>query len=55
MSNFKKKLDKIKKKGKDKVAKRFFGLTFDGVRNDKDSIKKKALFLRKRERIIIIY
>ena len=55
MSDFKKKLDKIKKKGRGKVAKGFFGLTFDGVRDDKDSIKKKALFLRKRERAIIIY
>ena len=37
------------------MAKEFFGLTFDGVRNNKDSIKRKALFLRKRERAIIIY
>ena len=55
MSDFKKKLDKIKEKGKGRVAKGFFGLTFDGVRNDKDSIKKKASFLRKKERVIIIY
>ena len=55
MSDFKKKLDKIKKKGKGKVAKGFFGLTFDGVRNNKDSIKKKTLSLRKKERVIIIH
>ena len=55
MSDFKKKLNKIKEKGKGKVAKGFFGLTFNGVRDDKDSIEKKALFLRKRERVIIIY
>ena len=55
MSDFKKELDKIKEKGKGKVAKGFFGPTFDEVRNNKDSIKRKALFLRKRERVIIIY
>ena len=55
MSNFKKKLDKIKKKGKGKVAKGFFGLIFNGVRDNKDNIKKKASFLRKRERVIIIH
>ena len=55
MSDFKKKLDKVKKEGRGKVAKGFFGLTFNGVRDNKDSIKRKALFLRKRERAIIIY
>ena len=55
MFDFKKEFDKVKEKGKGKVVKGFFGLTFDGVRNDKDSIKKKALSLRKRERAIIIY
>ena len=55
MSDFKKKLDKIKKEGKGKVAKGFFGLTFDGIRNNKDSIEKKALSSRKRKRVIIIY
>ena len=55
MSDFKKKLDKVKEKGKGRVAKGFFGLTFDEVRDDKDSIKKKALSLRKRKRVIIIY
>ena len=55
MSDFKKKLNKIKEKGKGKIAKGFFGLTFDGVKNDKNNIKRKALFLRKRERAIIIY
>ena len=55
MFDFKKKLDKIKEKGKGKVVKGFFGLTFNGVKNNKDSIKKKALFLRKREKAIMIY
>ena len=55
MSDFKKELNKIKEKGKGKVAKRFFGLTFDGVKNNKDSTEKKALSLRKRERVIIIH
>ena len=55
MSDFKKELDKIKEKGKGKVAKGFFDPTFDGVRDNKDSIKKKASSLRKRERVIIIY
>ena len=55
MFDFEKELDKIKEKGKDRVAKGSFGLTFDGVRNNKNSIKRKALFLRKRERAIIIY
>ena len=55
MSDFKKELDKIKKKGRGKMAKGFFGLTFDGVRNDKDNIKKKALSLKKKKRSIIIY
>ena len=55
MSDFKKKLDKIKEKGKGKMAKESFGLTFDGVRNNKDSIKRKTLFLKKKERAIIIH
>ena len=55
ISNCKKKLDKIKKKGKGKVAKGSFGLTFNGVRNNKDNIKKKASFLRKKKKAIIIY
>ena len=55
MSDFKKKFNKAKEKGRGRVAKGFFGLTFDGVRDDKDNNKKKALFLRKRERVIIIY
>ena len=55
MSDFEKKLNKIKEKGKGRVAKGFFGLTFDGVRDDKDSIKKKTLSLRKKERAIIIH
>ena len=55
MSDFKKKLNKKKENGKGKVAKRFFGLIFDRVRNNKDGIEKKALSLRKKERAIIIY
>ena len=41
MSNFKKELDKEKEKGKCRVAKGLFGLTFNGVKDDKNSIKKK--------------
>ena len=37
------------------MAKGFFGLTFDKVKDNKDSIKKKASSLRKRERVIIIH
>ena len=55
MFDFKKKLDKIKEKGRGRVAKGFFGPTFDEVRDNKDSIKRKALSLRKRKRAIIIY
>ena len=55
MSDFKKELDKIKEEGKGKVAKGFFGLTFNGVRDDKNSTERKALFLRKKERVIIIH
>ena len=50
VSDFKKKFDKVKEKGKGKVAKGFFNLTFDGVKNNKNSIKKKALSLRKKKR-----
>ena len=53
--DFKKELDKVKEKGKGKVAKGSFGLTFDKVRDNKDNIKRKASSLRKRERAIIIY
>ena len=55
MSDFKNKLNKIKEEGKGKVAKRSFGLTFDGVKNNNNSIKRKTLSLRKKERAIIIY
>ena len=55
MFDFKKEFNKVKEEGKGRVAKGFFSLTFDGVRDNKDSIKKKTLFLRKRERAIIIY
>ena len=55
MSDFEKKLDKEKEKDKGRVAKGLFGFTFDGVRDDKNSIKRKALSSRKRERVIIIH
>ena len=55
MSDFENKLDKIKKKGKGKVAKGFFGLTFNKIKNNKNSIKKKTSFLKKRKRVIIIH
>ena len=55
MFNFKKELNKVKEKGKGKVAKGFFSPTFNEVRDNKDNIKKKALFLRKKERAIIIH
>ena len=44
MSDFKNKLDKIKEKGRSRVAKGFFGLTFDKMKNNKDNIKKKPYF-----------
>ena len=55
MSDFKKEFDKKEEKRRGRVAKGFFGLTFDGVENDKDGIKKKTLSSRKRERAIIIH
>ena len=55
MSDFENEFDNIKEKGKGKVAEEFFGLTFNKVKNNKDSIKKKALSLRKKEKVIIIY
>ena len=55
ISDFKKELNKIEKEGKGRVTKGFFGLIFDGVRNNKDSIKRKTLSLRKREKVIIIH
>ena len=55
MSDFKKKLNKIKEKGKGRVAKRFFGPTFDKVRNNKNNTKKKTSSLRKKEKAIIIH
>ena len=39
---------KFKEKGRGKVAKGFFGLTFDGVRDNEDSIKKKNLVLKEK-------
>ena len=55
MSDFKSKLDKVKEKGRGKMAEGFFGLIFDRVKKDKDNIKKKALSLRKKKRAIIIH
>ena len=55
MSDFEKELDKIKEEGKGRVAKGFFGPTFNRVRDDKDNTKKKALSLRKKEKAIIIH
>ena len=55
ISDFKKEFSKIKEKGKGKVAKGFFGLIFNGIRDDKDNIKRKTSSLKKRERAIIIY
>ena len=37
------------------MAKGSFGLTFNKVKNNKDNTERKALFLRKRERAIIIH
>ena len=37
------------------MVKKSFGPTFNGIKNNKDNIKKKALFLRKKEKVIIIY
>ena len=55
MSDFKNKFNKIKEKGKGKVAKGFFGLTFDKVKNNKDGIKRKTSSSRKREKVIIMH
>ena len=55
MSDFKKEFDKVKEKGKGRVAKGSFGPTFDGVRDNKDGTERKALSLRKKERAIIIH
>ena len=49
MSNSEKKLDEDMDEGKSKVAKRFFGLTFYGVRNNKETMKRKTSFLRKKK------
>ena len=55
MSDFKKEFNKIKEKGKGRVVKGFFGLTFDKVKNNKNNTKRKASSLRKKEKAIIIY
>ena len=49
MSDFKNKFNKVKEKGKGKVVKKSFGLTFDGVRNNKNSTKKKTLSLKQKK------
>ena len=53
MFNFKKELDKKKEERKGRVAKGLFGLTFNGVIDNKDGIKRKALSSRKRKKVII--
>ena len=55
MSNFKQELNKEMEKRRGRVAKEFFSLTFDKVRNNKDGIKRKALSSRKRKRAIMIH
>ena len=55
MSDFKNEFNKIKEKGKGRVAKGFFNPTFNEVRDNKDNTKRKILFLRKRKRVIIIH
>ena len=49
MFDFENKLDKIKEKSNGRVAKGSFGLTFDGVKNNKDNIKKKTSSLKKKK------
>ena len=41
MSDFKKEFNKVKEKGKGKVVKGFFGLTFNEIKNNKNNTKKK--------------
>ena len=55
MSDFKKEFNKEKEERRGRVAKGSFGLIFNGVRDNKDGIKRKALSSRKRERVRIIY
>ena len=50
VSDFKKELDKEEEKGRGKVAKGFFGLTFDKVRDNKNGIKRKALSSRTKKK-----
>ena len=49
VSDSKKEFNKIKEKGKGKVAKGFFVLTFNEVKNNKDSIKKNLILKEKRK------
>ena len=55
MFDFEKELNKDAEKDKGKVVKGAFSLTFNKIRDNKESIKKKTLFLKKRERVIIIH
>ena len=55
MSDFEKKLDKIKEESRGRVAKGFFGLTFDKMRDNKDNTEKKISSLKKKKKAIIIY
>ena len=55
MSYFKKELDKNVNATRGTMTKEAFGLTFDGVRDNKESTENKTLSLKKRKRAIIIY
>ena len=55
ISDFKNELNKEKEKKRGRVAKGFFGLTFDGVRDNKDGTKKKTSFSREKKKAIIIH
>ena len=49
MSDSKEKLDKDVEKKRGRVTKRVFGPTYDGVRDNKDSIKKNLILKEKKE------
>ena len=55
ISDFKEELNKDVEEDKGIVAKGSFGLTFDGVRDDKNNIKREISFSRKKEKAIIIH
>ena len=50
MSDVKNKFNNDKEKGKGRVAKGFFGLIFDGVKDNKDNIKKKSFILKEKRK-----